>query len=96
MVLHRLVAIVKAELKSLVPDFAASMLQPPNQRVSKNYYNGAVFQEHKTYFKKEMVKKESNIHSYQYTGNYRPTDKVCPASERASEQVKQRYICVHV
>jgi len=64
------VAVVKSELKNLVPDFAASMLQPPTQRVGKNYYSSAVFKEHKGYFKKEMVKKEASIHNYQYTGEW--------------------------
>ncbi|GMH52480.1 hypothetical protein TL16_g01239 [Triparma laevis f. inornata] len=76
LVLHRLIAIVKSELGSLVPDFASSMLQPPPAKVGKNYYNSAVFKEHKTYFKKQMVKKESMMHKYQYKGNYKTTDKL--------------------
>ena len=59
LVLHRLIAIVKSELSNLVPDFASSMLQPPAAKVGKTYYNSAVFKEHKAFFKKQMVKKES-------------------------------------
>jgi len=76
LVLHRLIAIVKSELGRLVPDFASSMLQPPPAKVGKNYYNSAVFKEHKAYFKKQMVKKESMMHQYQYKGNYKTTDKL--------------------
>ena len=62
------------------------MLQPPAARVGKNYYSSAVFKEHKGYFKKEMVKKESSIHNYQYTGSYRPPDKLQYCFDRSFQK----------
>ena len=76
LVLHRLVAIVKKELSNLVPDFASSILQPPNTKIGKKYYNNAIFKEHKEYFKKQMVKAEKSVHNHQFMGNYRPNDKL--------------------
>jgi hypothetical protein len=77
-VLHRLVAIVNAELKALVPSFSSSILQAPNARTADRaeFYSKEVFKEHKSYFKKLMIKKENSVHNHQFKGNYRVPDKL--------------------
>jgi hypothetical protein len=77
-VLHRLVAIVNDELKALVPSFAKSILHAPaaNNTERAEFYSQEVFKEHKSYFKKLMIKKENSVHNHLFKGNYRVPDKL--------------------